>query len=359
MDEDLLRLSGIKPEAIITGVDVDYRKPLGRGSDATVYSGSWHAPVAVKVLHPLLVEQGVDGRQDFLKHFGNECNRLRDLRHERVVQFYGVSKSRDGTPALVTERLDTTLQSFYEKAPLSLIEQFDILCDASAGLAYIHSQGVIHRDLTTRNVLLTAGPRRRAKLADVGVSRSLYGNTRLSNVGSAMTQCPGTLNYMPPEALTREPRYDQRLDIFAFGVLMMCTVLGREPSGNLHLAPRHVENPDGTQRAIPEIRRRREDFDAVDARHPLRSLIARCLEDDPSLRPSSKELHTELRRLRSQLRVASSVEDPVSALCFNSTCAWSKTQGHPLQLSGTHTHTHTHTHTRTYIIGHAFTCLHP
>ena len=253
MTEDLLRLSGVKPEAIISDVNVDYATPLGRGSEATVYTGTWHAPVAVKVLHPLLVQQGVDGRQDFLRHFGNECNRLRDLRHEHVVQFLGVTRSRDCTPALVTERLDTTLQSHYEKAPLPLAEQLDILCDASEGLEYIHSRGVIHRDLTTRNVLLTAGPRRRAKLADVGVSRSLYGNSRLSSAGSVLTQCPGTMNYMPPEALSENPSYDQKLDVFAFGVLMMCTVLSREPSGSVFLAPRHVERPDGSLQPIPEI----------------------------------------------------------------------------------------------------------
>ena len=38
------------------------------------------------------------------------------------------------------------------------------------------------------------------------------------------------MNYMPPEAFIPKTRYDQKLDAFAFGVLMMCTVLGREPS---------------------------------------------------------------------------------------------------------------------------------
>ena len=317
MAGDLLRLSGVKPEAIISDVNVDYATPLGRGSHATVYTGTWHAPVAVKVLHPLLVQQGVDGRQDLLRHFGDGCNRLRDLRHEHVVQFLGVTRSRDGTPALVTERLDTTLQSHFEKASLPLSEQLDILCDASAGLEYIHSRGVIHCDLTTRKVLLTAGPRRRAKLADVGASCSLYGNSRLSGAGSALTQCPGTLLYMPPEALTDNPSYDQKLDVFAFGVLLMCTVLGREPSISVFVSPRHFQLPDGSLELCPEIQRRREDFDAIDHLHPLRDLIERCLENDPKRRPTSKELHAELRRARSELRPSAGEEDMVRTRNLN------------------------------------------
>ena len=111
MSKDLLCLSGVKPEAIINNVKVDYASLLGRGSFAADYAGTWHTPVAVKVLHPLLVQGGIDGQREFLRQFGNECNRLRELRHERVVQFLGVTRFCDGMPAMVTERLDTTLQS--------------------------------------------------------------------------------------------------------------------------------------------------------------------------------------------------------------------------------------------------------
>ena len=91
------------------------RSLLSRGSFATDYAGTWHTPVAVKVLHPLLVQGGFDGRREFLRQFGNECNRLRKLRHERVVQFLRVTRFHYGLPAMVTERLNTTL---HESWPL-------------------------------------------------------------------------------------------------------------------------------------------------------------------------------------------------------------------------------------------------
>ena len=111
MSKDLLCLSGVTPEAIVHNVRVDYASLLGRGSFAADYAGTWHTPVAVKVLHPLLVQGGFDGQRKFLRQFGNECNRLRELRHKRVVQFLGVTRFRDSMPPMVTVRLDTMLQS--------------------------------------------------------------------------------------------------------------------------------------------------------------------------------------------------------------------------------------------------------
>ena len=49
---------------------------------------------------------------------------------------------------------------------------------------------------------------------------------------------------------------------------------------------------------IPEIERRHEDFNTIDAYHPLRNLIVHCLENDPARRPRSKQLHAELRKER-------------------------------------------------------------
>ena len=304
--EDLIRLSGITPEAIIADVDVDYATCLGKGSNAEVYAGTWQgAPVAVKELHRSLVEPGLHGREDFLRRFGAECNRLRGLRHENVVTFLGVTRSRDGTPALVTERLDVTLQKLYETKSLTPVEQLDILCDVAAGLEYVHSKGVMHRDLTPRNVLLTAGPRRRAKVADVGVSRSVHGDSlrdQMNIATSAMTHCPGTLNYMPPEALVDElPCYDQKLDLFSFGVLTVCTVLGREPSQDTFYEPRVEQLQNGERRNIPEVQRRRKDLAAVDASHPLRKVIGRCLQDDPERRPNAHQLHKKLLQMRESL----------------------------------------------------------
>ena len=296
-----LQALGLPPDAIINDVTIDYDHPLGVGSDAVVYQGRWHAPVAVKTLHRLLIEPGVHGRQSFLARFGRECVRLRDLRHENVVEFYGVCQTRDGSPSLVTEKMGSTLKNRYSAGGMSVADQLETFCDIAAGLTYIHRQGVIHRDLTTSNVLLNAHGR--AKIADVGVSRSLRGDAPTSG----MTACPGTQLYMPPEALADPPDYDERLDSFSFGVLMMAVITGREPSGQLlHAEPRFERLADGCRRLIPELERRAADFSAIPQTHPARELISRCLSNDRELRPRANELYGELlgklQSIKSSLR---------------------------------------------------------
>ena len=205
---------------------------------------------------------------------------------------------RQRPKAAVTERMDTTLHHCSHTTELSLLEQLDILCNTSAGVSYLHSRGVVQRDLTTRNVLLTAPPNRRAKLADVGLSRSLHGNWWFMNYGAALTRCPGTMSYMPPEALAERPVYDERLDSFSFGLLMMTVVLRRDPStSSLHAARERVLT-DGRSEVIPEVERRAFDVNAMGADHPLLDLIKQCLDNDPKQRPSARSIHENLHSIR-------------------------------------------------------------
>ena len=92
--------------------------------------------------------------------------------------------------------------------------KISILTGISSGLLYLHEEcSVVHRDLTAANVLLTAD--NQAKIADLGVSRIVTRNL------SELSKIPGTLAYMPPEALRDCPTYNESLDIFSYGVLAL------------------------------------------------------------------------------------------------------------------------------------------
>ena len=151
----------IDEDVEITNVifNTDRQSELGRGSDAAVYRGTWHgAPVAVKLLHDALVDprNADEGRTALLARFLREGQRLRRLRHPNIVLFLGLCRSRGGLPALVTEIMNGTLADRYKAhPPLTLLQELRLLRDVSAAMSYLHSLDIIHRDLTTRNVLVS------------------------------------------------------------------------------------------------------------------------------------------------------------------------------------------------------------
>ena len=147
---------------------------------------------------------------------------MSSLRHPNITQFLGIC-FLPGTqlPLLVMERLETSLDDLLEHMPnLSLLLKRSILENVASGLLYLHKRNppVIHRDLTSKNVLLTYSLV--AKITDMGNSRIV----RPGQVVRTLSALPGTLVYMPPEAQDDAHRYGPSLDIFSFGHLALFTI---------------------------------------------------------------------------------------------------------------------------------------
>ena len=133
-------------------------EPLGRGGMARVYR-AYHAQldryVAIKVLRSDLVEE-----EEFLARFKREARAAAALRHPNIVQVYDFDV-RGGLYYMVMELLpgDTLrrrlndYQGQGDKMPLG--EVVRILLDVLDGLAYAHSEDMIHRDVKPANILLT------------------------------------------------------------------------------------------------------------------------------------------------------------------------------------------------------------
>ena len=100
-------------------------------------------------------------------------------------------------PVLLMELLDVSLTKILEcsQQPLAYYVQVDICHDIALAVAYLHSNDIIHRDLSSNNVLMIAG--RRAKVTDFGMSKLAGAAPSMT----PLTMCPGTQAYMPPEAL--------------------------------------------------------------------------------------------------------------------------------------------------------------
>ena len=135
----------------------------------------------------------------------------------------------------------------------------------------------------------------KAKISDLGVAKIL--NLTPAKM-SQMTKCPGTLPYMPPEALRERPSYGAKLDCFSVGVMILHVLCGRwpYPSEPTRVHPRKHNKVIG----LTEVERREEYFQQVRGDHPLVKLIRGCLDNDPLQRPDAIRILGSLRQLISQ-----------------------------------------------------------
>ena len=176
---------------------------------------------AAKKLHDALIEEGNEGVADIVERYEQECRIMANIRHPNITQFLGLFFLPEAEmPLLVMERLAMSLDDLLEYVPnLPSLLKVSFLEDVCYGLVHLHSMQppVIHRDLTARNVLLTSSLM--AKITDLGNSRIV--NMRPGQLARTLTQVPGTLVYMPPEALSESHRYGTSLDIFSFGHLSL------------------------------------------------------------------------------------------------------------------------------------------
>ena len=179
-------------------------------------------------------------------------------------------------PVLLMELLDESLTKMLEcsQQPLAYYVQVDICHDIALAVAYLHSNDIIHRDLSSNNVLMIAG--RRAKVTDFGMSK-------LAGAAPSMTPltiCPGMQAYMPPEALREPPRYTKKLDCFSEGVIMIqvCTRLWPEPGPRAQII-QDSRYPMGVVEApVSETERRKNHIDLIDPNHTLLPITIDCLQ---------------------------------------------------------------------------------
>ena len=284
---------------------------LGVGSYGAVYRALCdELPCAAKILHPTIFQTNDPGTRKIMERFEQECQFLSDVRHPHIVQYLGVSRDPEsGLPVLLMELMDSSLTRFLEQSDeqLPFHTQVDISYCIALALAYLHSNGIVHRDLSSNNVLLI-GPGNRAKVTDFGMSKLADANPHIT----PMTMCPGTLAYMPPEALYDAPVYTNKLDCFSFGVLDIQILTRQFPNPSPHCKIMEIDDPrfptGQVKVPVPEVERRRSHIDLVDPAHPLLPVALDCLKDRDRGRPSAQELGNRLAALKDTPQYGESVQ---------------------------------------------------
>ena len=176
---------------------------------------------AGKKIHDILIDASNAGVDNVAGKYVQECQLMSDLHHPNITLFLGVCFVPDcQLPVLLMERMDGNLDDLLETIPnIPLVLKRSILEDVARGLLYLHKHTpqIIHRDLTAKNVLLTSSFV--AKITDFGNSRIV--NLQPGQLARTLSRLPGTILYMPPEALEASSCYGPSLDVFSFGHLAL------------------------------------------------------------------------------------------------------------------------------------------
>ena len=260
------------------------RGEISRGAYGSVHFGELDGrPVAVKRIHRLLLE-AARGQGDFdqiMRDFSRECQLLESLNHPHVVNFLGAfyDETTD-EPLLVMERMRENLREYLvrNQNDLSPQKQLQICLEITRSLRFLHTHDppIVHRDLTDKNVMI--GKDGLVKIGDLGQSR-----LKANYAEYFSTAQPGAIPFMPPEAMQELSQYNEKLDIFSLGVLMLEVATQQPP----HVGLVGI----GT---VKEIVRRRGDLSKLEEDHCLKPLILSCLKDDPRERPDIMTVHTQL-----------------------------------------------------------------
>ncbi len=256
---------------------------LGAGGMAVVWRGFDEVlgrQVAVKVLPP-----STSADPSFRRRLRAEAQAAARLSHPHItnVYDYGEAVTADGEamPYVLMELVDgeslAAVLARVRRLPWPVAVR--ITSEVSAALAAAHARGIVHRDVTPANVMLTTSG---AKVVDFGIS-ALIGENDIGPDGSLL----GTPAYLAPERL-EGGQVSPATDVYAVGLLMYRMLLGQLPwdvgTTTALLRAHQYTEPE----PLPYIE---------GLPHEVKALVVQCLEKRPAARPSSADLAKAMGRL--------------------------------------------------------------
>ena len=236
------------------------KEEIGRGGWGTINIAEFRGQrVAAKMLHDQIISP------NNLRLFSREMTMSARVHHPHIVQFIGATT--EGVPIILLELMSTSLRRQLALASLPTEQVLSIAADIARALNYLHltqPRPLIHRDVSTANVLLEPSPSPtlwKAKLSD-------FGSTNFVSVMA--TAGPGNPLYAAPEAFNP---YQQtpKMDVFSFGIVLI----------------------ESFTREMPSVEDRDELIGHITWR-AIVPLIRRCIERNQDRRPTMEAVLAEI-----------------------------------------------------------------
>ena len=214
-----------RPDAMVGRKLVDrfeITRKLGEGGMGAVYEAR-HTLIGKRVAIKILLDKYAQ-KESVIARLQQEARLASSIGHPNIVDITDFGKTEDGRTFVVMEYLDgeSLAQLIGREGPLAPERALQISRQVADALTAAHGKGIIHRDVKPENVfLIQRDGKEFVKVVDFGISKHVKPGEeeetpRLTQTGMVL----GTPLYMSPEQARGEDSLDQRIDIYALGVIL-------------------------------------------------------------------------------------------------------------------------------------------
>ena len=203
---------------------------IGEGGMGIVYLAHQEEPVRRRVALKL-IKPGMDSRA-IIHRFEAERQAVALMDHPSIARVYDAGTTDDGHPYFVMEYVDgVSVSEYCDRHRLSVEKRLELLIDICHAVQHAHQKGIIHRDLKSRNVLVTvSGDRPVPKIIDFGLAKAIGPSPDVRHDLTWAGALLGTLENMSPEqAGVTGLDVDTRTDVYSLGTLLYDLLSGRMP----------------------------------------------------------------------------------------------------------------------------------
>eukprot|EP00906_Rhabdomonas_costata_P010468 RCo014691 len=262
---------------------------LGQGSSGRVYLGILSGRLVGHFVAVKVIELSSLTEPSQISKLAAEITLMKEYQHPNIVQYYGCELNRqDNTLCIFMEYTPGgSISSLIMKSESGRIEDPELIRHFTRqileGLAYLHANNIIHRDIKGDNILVTNHGL--VKVADFGCSK------KVGEVASGVSRATGAKSFvgtpfwMAPEVITDEQvGYGPKCDIWSLGCTVVEMLTGRPPWQEFRTmwsAIYYIANSKSQPTGIPE-----------DLTAPCRNFLDQCFQRDVRVRPSAAELQT-------------------------------------------------------------------
>jgi serine/threonine protein kinase/formylglycine-generating enzyme required for sulfatase activity len=277
---------------------------LGEGGMGVVYlaeqRGAVHRRVALKV-----IKLGMD-TQAVLARFEAERQALAMMNHSNIAKVFEAGSTVDGRPYFAMEYVQgIPINAYCDRNLLSIEDRLALFRQVCSGVQHAHTKGVVHRDLTPNNVLVSLQDGQASvKIIDFGLARATDRRLTEKTLFTEQGVILGTPEYMSPEqAGLNALDVDMRTDVYTLGVLLYELLTGRLPfdakelrAGGYDVMCKTIREADpprpstkvtthaGGTAAVAKLRRTDAGTLLARLRGDLDWIVLKCLEKDRTRR---------------------------------------------------------------------------